>query len=321
MARGIEKQALFSGERDYQHFLELLERFCERYACHIAVYALMPNHFHLFVQTMEGNLSRAVQWLTTAYAAWFNTRNQRSGHLFQGRFKAVLVDPQEWALKLSRYIHLNPVRIKRLGLDKKARTAARLGLQAATTPEEVRQRVTVLREFRWSSYRAYAGYEGGPKWLQADWILQRSGKSRGERRRWYRQYCESAVRDGLPDPAPEAVLLQMCLGGRKFLNELLRKSGQPPSGKVRPGFEQVRAAIEKVRGESWDKLTARRGDWSRGLALYLMRENGHSLRSAAAAVGMKRAPTAGMAIIRLERRLTTDKALRKALERVRKAMT
>ena len=319
IARGIERRALFSRNRDYIHFLELVGRFSERYACNISAYVLMPNHFHLFVQTMEGNLSRAVQWLTTSYAAWFNTLYSRNGHLFQGRFKAVVVDPDEWAVNLTRYIHLNPVRVRPLGLDKTARATARQGLAPAPTEEVARQRVTLLRDFRWSSYPAYAGYELGQKWLQSDWILERCGRNPKDRRRWYREYCEAALRGGLKNPLPENVLQQLCLGGREFLKELLRKSGRSPA-RPRPGFEQIRVAIEKVRQETWATMVTRHGDSGRELALYLMRENGHSLRVAARAVGIKRAPTAGMAIKRFEGRLATDKTLRKAVEQVKESL-
>ena len=133
-ARGIERRVIFRADWDRLHFLELLERLSRRFACNIVAYVLMENHFHLFLQTREANLSRAIQWVTTAYAAWFNLRYNRCGHLFQGRFKGVVVDPEEWAVSLSRYIHLNPVRIGRLGLNKTARAAARQGL--STRPEQ-----------------------------------------------------------------------------------------------------------------------------------------------------------------------------------------
>src|SRR6266516_3674047 len=76
----------------------------------------MPNHYRLLAETTEANLSQAMQWLNVSYTIWFNRRHQRVGHLFQGRFKSVLVEPQTWALGLSRYIHLNPVRVRQLAL-------------------------------------------------------------------------------------------------------------------------------------------------------------------------------------------------------------
>jgi REP element-mobilizing transposase RayT len=320
IARGIDRRELFRHDRDHEHYLELLGRFAERFGCNISAYVLMPNHFHLFLETMEPNLSRAVQWLTTGYAAWLNARQKRSGHVFQGRFKAVLVDPDEWALALTRYIHLNPVRVLRLGLDKHARAASRAGVLPQAEAETVRERMAVLRSFRWSSYRAYAGYEDGPKWLCSEWLLERCGRNPRERRRWYRDYCEQAVREGIEDSLSSKVIDQMCLGAREFLKQVLDKAGAAAGKKERPDFERIRTAIEQASGEPWAEVRNRHGDWSRDLALYLMREHGHTLRAAAAAVGIRRPPTAGMAIKRFEQRLGKDKGARKLLERVNKTL-
>jgi REP element-mobilizing transposase RayT len=91
-ARGNEQKAIYRGERDRLHFLELLAELPERFGVRIHAYTLMDNHFHLLMETPEANLSRAMQWLSVSYSVWFNRRHNRSGHLFQGRFKAVLVE-------------------------------------------------------------------------------------------------------------------------------------------------------------------------------------------------------------------------------------
>ena len=130
----------------------------ERFACNVSAYALMSNHFHLFLQTLEPNLSRVMQWLMSAYSAWFNRRYDRAGHLFQGRFKAVVVDPANWAVSLTRYIHLNPARVGRLGLDKAARERARQGVNTKPPIGTGAPDLATLRAYRWSSYPAYAGY-------------------------------------------------------------------------------------------------------------------------------------------------------------------
>src|SRR3990172_6379827 len=96
-------------------------------------YVLMDNHFHLIVEPQEDNLSRAMQWLNVSYSQWFNRRHQRSGHLFQGRFKSVVVDWQAWGLELSRYVHLNPVRTGQEDLDKRARQRNRAGVGRAVS--------------------------------------------------------------------------------------------------------------------------------------------------------------------------------------------
>ena len=101
-ARGNERQPIFKDGRDYQHFCELLAQAVERFRWRLHAYVLMKNHFHLIVETTEANLSRSMQWLGVSYTVWFNRRHTRSGHLFQGRFKSIIVDPATWAVELSR---------------------------------------------------------------------------------------------------------------------------------------------------------------------------------------------------------------------------
>jgi len=157
----------------------------------------MDNHYHLLLELLEPNLSRAAQWLNVSYSVWFNRRHARSGHLFQGRFKSIVVNPVEWGLALSRYVHLNPVRVGRLGLGKAERGRARAGLSPAPKPEQVRERIQQLRRYRWSSYRAYLGMAREPEWLECGEVLRLGGGKKGEERRAYREYVEGAVREGL----------------------------------------------------------------------------------------------------------------------------
>ena len=86
----------------------------------------MDNHYHLLLETPEANLSRVGQWLNVAYSVWFNRRHRRAGHLFQGRFKAVIIEDTTGWQEVARYVHLNPVRLAGLGLDKRQRAADRL---------------------------------------------------------------------------------------------------------------------------------------------------------------------------------------------------
>src|SRR5207253_2717162 len=134
------------------------------------------NHYHLLRQAPEGNLSRAMQWFQTSYSMWFNRKYGRVGPLFQGRFKAVVVDPPAWGLALSRYVHLNPLRIKVLGLDKPARGADRLGVRGEAEARMVQERLQRLRSYRWSSYRGFVGKEQAPDWLSFRSVLELGGK-------------------------------------------------------------------------------------------------------------------------------------------------
>ena len=127
-SRGNELRDVFLSQRDRDKFLSYLESAVERYHAVIHVYCLMDNHYHLLLETPAGNLSQIMHHINGAYTTYFNTKRFRSGHLFQGRYKAILVDADEYEKELSRYIHLNPVRAGIVG-----------------RPEE----------YEWSSYRYY----------------------------------------------------------------------------------------------------------------------------------------------------------------------
>ena len=110
--RGNERKTVFKRKRDRERFLEYLETATERYHAVIHAYCLMDNHYHLLLDTPAGNLSQIMHHGNGAYTTYFNVKRARSGHLFQGRYKAILVEKDEYAKELSRYIHLNPVRAK-----------------------------------------------------------------------------------------------------------------------------------------------------------------------------------------------------------------
>jgi len=136
MARGNERGAIFRLNTDRLRFIDKLGESAESFQVRIYAYALMLNHWHGLIETPRGNLSAFMQQFNTSYTVYYNTRHQRVGHLYSGRYKSPLVKGDEYLLRLSRYIHLNPVRV-----------ATR-----AETP--VAEKVERLRAYRWSSYRA-----------------------------------------------------------------------------------------------------------------------------------------------------------------------
>src|SRR5258708_28566693 len=109
-ARGNERRRTFRDDADRRQFLATLGQAAAENGLRVHGFCLMPNHYHLLVETPRGNLSRAIGWLQTTYTIRFNHRHRRSGHLFQGRFKAHLVEADSYSMELLRYVHLNPVR-------------------------------------------------------------------------------------------------------------------------------------------------------------------------------------------------------------------
>jgi len=106
-SRGNERKAIFKSRRDREKFLEYLESASQRYAAIIHIYCLMDNHYHLPIETPSGNLAQIKQHINGAYTTYFNVKRKRSGHLFQGRYRSILVEADAYAKELSRYIHLN----------------------------------------------------------------------------------------------------------------------------------------------------------------------------------------------------------------------
>jgi len=151
LSRGNERKEIFRDEKDHLRFLDTLGKMVERFKLEVHAYVLMKNHFHLLVHTKEANLSRAIQWLGVSYSVWFNRRHQRSGHLFQGRFKSFLIENERYFTAMCLYIHGNPLR---------ARIVRRLS------------------NYRWSSYQTYADKKHGVSWLTTELVLGMYGGSR-----------------------------------------------------------------------------------------------------------------------------------------------
>jgi len=151
LSRGNERKEIFRDEKDHLRFLDTLGKMVDRFKLEVHAYVLMKNHFHLLVHTRESNLSRAIQWLGVSYSVWFNRRHQRSGHLFQGRFKSFLIEDDRYFTAMCLYIHGNPLRA---GVVKR------------------------LSQYRWSSYQAYADKRSRFSWLTTELVLGMYGGSR-----------------------------------------------------------------------------------------------------------------------------------------------
>ena len=151
LSRGNERKEIFRDEKDHLRFLDTLGKMVERFKLEVHAYVLMKNHFHLLVHTKEANLSRAIQWLGVSYSVWFNRKYQRSGHLFQGRFKSFLIENDRYFTTMCLYIHGNPLR---------ARIVKRLS------------------DYQWSSYQAYADKKHEVSWLTTELVLGMYGGSR-----------------------------------------------------------------------------------------------------------------------------------------------
>ena len=328
-ARGNERKRVFRDDKDRVRFLELLEEWVERFGMRLHGYVLMENHYHLLVETTRPNLGAAMQWLQVSYTVGFNRRHRRVGHLFQGRYKAIVTEAGA-AWELSQYVHLNPVRVGALGLEKAARRLEAAGMGAKAEAALVRERLARLRGYRWSSYRVYAGLAEAPGWLTTEELLAPSGgKSSRARARVYREEVEAAVRSGWAESPWERLEGQVVLGTAEFVGRMRRlaagEGGEQPQRKwlrARPGWESVVAAVEGVKGEKWERFRDRSGDWGRDMALLVARRRcGLTLRELAGKVGGVGYAAVQVAVRRLAERVGREKEMQKFMAEVMKQMS
>jgi REP element-mobilizing transposase RayT len=188
-SRGDRRLAIYRDDYDRKVWLEILERACKRFNFVIHAYCQMGNHYHMLVETPDGNLSQGMRLLNGHYTQHFNRRYRAVGHLFQGRYKAILVQKESYLLELTRYVVLNPLRA---------------GV------------VQSLEDWPWSSHRYLMGEGGAPDWLDTEWLLGRFGSARSLAVQGYHQF----VMDGIGSGSPlRAVRHQLILGDTAFVRQ------------------------------------------------------------------------------------------------------
>jgi REP element-mobilizing transposase RayT len=324
--RGNERRAIFAGARDREHFLELLAAISERYGVRVHAYGLMDNHYHAVLQTPEANLSAAMQWFHGSYSAWYNAKHARVGPLFQGRYRALPVENGAWAYTLSLYVHLNPLRIAGLGLDKRGRVAEGKGWRAPTAVQ-VTERLRRLRSYPWSSYRAYAGYEPAPGWLETATLLGRAHGVPERRHAAYRQEARRMLSHGVDASRLERLRDAVAIGSAEFASQIRRLAAEGSlegiSGKRelrrRVPVAKVRKAVEALMGAPWEAFRDQYGNWGCALFLWGVRQVcGLSLRETGRQAGGMHFSTVSTAIRRLSARAAENASLRELQSRMLK---
>ncbi len=187
-ARGNEKKDIFKSRWDRERFLSYLESSNSRYGARIHAYCLMNNHYHLLLETPEGNLPEIIRHINGAYTNYFNKKHQRVGHLLQGRYKAILIEADEYLMELTRYIHLNPVRAGKVG-----------------KPDE----------HPWSSYRDYIGERSIPSWLSTSQVLGKFSAPSS-----YKRFVEHMLDKEYQSPL-QATVSSTLLGSEPFIREVM----------------------------------------------------------------------------------------------------
>jgi putative transposase len=253
-ARGNGRQRIYADEKDYRAFLELMGKLTERYnwLCH--AYCLMSNHYHLLLETPDANLALTMRQLNGIYTQTFNRRHHKVGHLFQGRYKAILVDKDNYLLELCRYIVLNPVRAKM---------------------------VNEPQSYAWSSYRATSGSGSGPSWLQTDWVLAQFHRHRDKAQTLYKKF----VKEGTGEAGPWRHLdSQVILGDEKFAQQARKRAHTRTDVKEVPRRQRY-AGRPSLRALFGDIIGVKKPERN-GLIKQAHHEYGYTLSSIGDALGL-----------------------------------
>jgi REP element-mobilizing transposase RayT len=230
--RGNAREAVFVGDGDRAVFLDLLGEVVGRFGWRCHAYCLMDNHYHLLVQTPTPNLGRGMRHLNGVYSQRFNRAHGRAGHVFQGRYKAILVERDAYLLELCRYVVLNPVRA------------------------ETRRRA---EDWRWSSYRATAGLCQPADWRETGWVLEQFGRSKARARENYRRLVSQG---GGADGPWGGLVGGAVLGGEALVKSVAAGQGVPPDAETprrrrhpaRPALDTLVApGVERAEwmGRAW----------------------------------------------------------------------
>jgi len=225
-SRGDQRAAIYRDDDDRRAWLKAMDLVAERFNFSIPAFCQMSNHYHLLIETAEGNLSQGMRQLNARYSQYFNWRHELVGHVFQGRYKAILVQRERYLLELIRYIVLNPVRA---------------GV------------VSSAAEWPWSSHRYVLGKLPAPKWLNMDWLLSCFGQSHTEALDSYIRFVEAGV--GASSPL-KAVAHQLLLGDAAFVAQ-----GRTPAAQVHmKAVPMLQRRAKALTLEEYAARCADRGD-------------------------------------------------------------
>jgi putative transposase len=249
LLRGNAGQDIFFEKRDREYFYRLLQEGQEKFGHCIHAFCLMDTHVHLALQVAEIALSRIMQSLGQRYTGWVNRQQKRKGHLFQGRYKALLIDADAYLLELVRYIHLNPVRAGLVGR---------------------------VEEYPWSSYFAYVGGNKLP-WLSTDWVLSQFSSRRSTARKRFREFMREGYGEGRKEEFHQGAREGCILGSDTFFEEVLRRKGEKSPSRVT--LDQILERVGRCYGIEVESLSSaarqHRLSEARAMISWIVRETGN----------------------------------------------
>jgi putative transposase len=299
MNRGRRGEAVFSEARDYTAFIELIKETAEMWKVRVAAYCLLPNHYHLLIQTPEGNLSRCIRHLNGVYTQRFNRAYHCDGPLFRGRYKSILVDAESYLLELVRYIHRNPV-------------------EAAMVDE--------LHKYPWSSHKGYLSASGKWNWLYKGFVLSLFAQERKESIKRYKEFVSEETPEQM-----SAILARdkwpSMLGSEPFVSRMKEKFFRskkheevPASRSLAPEVGEIKEAVCRVYGVEKDTLlSSRRGvvNEPRNVAMYLTRRlRGERLEDIGRGFNISKYSSVSSAIEKIRKELLTNDRLKRRISKI-----
>lgn len=307
----LERSRLFKDDADRRRFLERLAERVEQYDVRLYLYVLMTNHFHLVFETPEGNCSKFMQALSTAYTVYYNLRHSRHGHLLDGRYKAKLVDGDAYLLALTRYVHLNPVYV------------------GAVKNRPIQERIRYLRQYPWSSYRSYIGEDKALDFMDYGPLLAGMGGKRRTRPKLYRQFVESGLAKEDEEFKEALTASPRSIGGdsfRAWVDEVYQKLVEKRDVMEDVSFRritepldsgqvlEVLAKVLKVDVEEFKKR--RRDSVLRGIAARLLTKySGLTQREVAKILGMATGSSVSVQMRKAATVLAEDRVLIRQVEK------
>jgi len=315
--RGNDRRRIFRDDRDRKRFLDRLADCVEAHEVRLYMFCLMSNHAHLLVETPAGNLSEFMHRLQTAYSVYFNLRHGRSGHLFQGRFGARVVRGEGYILRLSRYIHLNPVF---------TRAAKKL---------DVRERIDMLRRYRWSSYRSYIGRAAPLEFVDyAPMLAMTKAETKAKRPGEYRKFVEAGIAETDDDLRRLMARSPLAIGSEKFKHwvrgmhdKLSGKHGRPEDVTLRrrssrlPAERVIEIVCSRLGSDREDVGRRQRGSLLRPtVAKMLCRYSGLTQRQAGEYLNLSTGAAVSIQLKTLTATAASKSKVRKQLAAIDKAI-
>jgi REP element-mobilizing transposase RayT len=322
-SRGNERKRIFVDDKDRQKFLDILASSVETCQVQVHGYVLMENHFHLVLMTPQAGLHVFMHRLNTAYTVYFNRRHKRAGHLFQGRYKAIIIDADSHLTQVSRYVHLNPVRIRR------------------HCRKEIGFKRKLLSDYRWSSLHGYSSVRKRQVFMTYDQVLSMVGGGDDARgRRVYGRFVLSGIAEDMSMSYWEDVRGQVVLGSDEFVNWLqerflktqkataAREKVFSHYGQLLPSIEVNAVATEVAKHfeVEVDELLVKRSRHRQARRFFLaLCYDFLSGRKSLSAIGADLGPVGAAALCRnralVEKELSGDKALARKYFKIRNQLS